>query len=377
MLKRFVKATWIFYPLILGALMFFLLPLFPDFTEYFVSRVLFKIVTVPIGFIASLCPFSLTELTVILALPLLVLVVTLFVRAMRHSSSKKKTAVKAVRCVCGFLSFAVLLYMIAHGANYYRRSASELLELDTAPKNSEQLLEVCLALADGAKEAEKELTRDENGYMVLTNDLFATLSRSNSGYNAILDEYPWLWTSVWRQKPVMLSYWWSYTGITGMYFPFYAECNVNTEQPDYSIPYTAAHESAHSRGIAFEDECNFYAFLSCINSEYPEYRYSGYMEALLFCKNALYSSDIDLWYIADAACSEGMQADFKANNEYIDRFKYIPPAEPDDDVQINEVWEMAGVANDTFIKVQGVEDGSLSYDRVTELVLAYYYTKGF
>lgn len=376
-MKRFVKATWIFWPLILGVLMFFLLPYFPDFTEYVVSRVLFKIVTVPIGFLTSLLPFSLTELSLILALPLLALVIVLFVKHMKHSEDRKKTAIKAVRCVCGFVSFAVLLYMICHGANYYRHTTAQLMELDMTPRSAEELADVCYELIDGAKEAEKELSRDENGYVVLTEDIFTTLSRSNSGYDAIIEECPWLWTSVWRQKPVMLSYLWSYTGITGMYFPFYAENNVNIEQPDYSIPFTAAHESAHSRGIAFEDECNFYAFLSCINSEYPEYRYAGYMEALLHCKNSLFDTDIDLWYEVDGAISEGMRADLKANNEFIDRFRYIPPEDPDDEPQINGMWEMAGAVNDAFITVQGVEEGAQSYGKVTELILAYYYTEGF
>lgn len=373
MIKRFVKTTWIFYPLILGVLMFFLLPFFPDFTEYFVSRVLFKIVTVPIGFITSLLPFSLTELMLTLALPLLILITVLFIRRLRSAKHKRPVAIKAVRCICGFLSFAVLMYMICHGANYYRRTAAELLQLDTSQKDAEQLLQVCLYLGDKAAEAHEEITVDENGCMVLTDDLYTSLSHAGSGYDKLVEEYPWLWTSVWRQKPVQLSYYWSYTGITGMYFPFFAECNVNIEQPDYSIPFTAAHESAHSRGIAFEDECNFYAFLSCINSEYPEYRYSGYMEAFTYCSNALYDYDVELWEIAQSVVTDEMRADFRANNEYIEQFRYVP--DESGDMVESDVWNTAGAVNDAFITVQGVEDGRLSYNRVVELILAYYYTE--
>lgn len=371
-MKRFIKATWIFYPLILGGLMYFLLPFFPDFTEYVMSRGLFKLVTVPVGFITSLLPFSLTELTVILALPLLILVITLFIIHMRSSENRKKTAVKGVRCVCGFLSFAALLYMICHGANYYRRSAAELLELDTSQKSPEQLLELCIYLGEQAATVGEQLPADENGCTVFGTDIFNELTRAGNGYNKLLSDCPWLWTGVWRQKPVQLSYFWSYTGIVGMYFPFYAECNVNIEQPEYSIPFTAAHESAHSRGIAFEDECNFYAYLSCISSDHPEYRYSGYMEAFNFCSNALYAYDTEMWAQTQTVVSDRMYADFTAHNEYIEYFSEKTVETPAGDIQ---PWEVVGDINNSFLEVQGVEDGSLSYDRVTELLLAYYYTE--
>lgn len=372
-MKKFIKATWIFYPLILAVLMYLLLPLFPSFTEYVVSRGLFKIVTVPVGFVTSLLPFSLTELLVIISVPLVILLVVMFIISVRRSASGKKTALKAGRFLCGFVSFALLMYMICHGGNYYRYNAAQLMNLDTSQKSPEQLLQLCLYLGDQAAQARNGLPEDENGVVQLPVDIYTELRRTSDGYDKLVEEYPWLWTSVSRQKPVLLSYYWSYTGIVGMYFPFFAECNVNIEQPDYGIPFTAAHESAHSRGIAFEDECNFYAFLACINSEYPEIRYSGYMEAFLYCSNALFDHDIEMWELSQAVVTEGMKADFAANNDYIERFasKVI---EGPGDIEINP-WEVAGDVNDTFLEVQGVEDGSLSYDRVTELILAYYYTE--
>ena len=225
--------------------------------------------------------------------------------------------------------------------------------------------------AKGAAKAHAELEVDENGCMRFSESIYEELTRTGSGYDKLIGEYPFLWTAIWRQKPVMLSEPWSYTHITGMYFPFFAECNVNTAQPDFSIPYTAAHESAHSRGIAFENECNFLAFLSCINSEYPEFRYSGYMEAFKYCSNALFAYDIDMWQQAHDMLSPEMIADFSAENKYIH----------DHEVELKvgnvsvSVSQVSGAVNDSFIKVQGVADGGLSYGRVTELILAYYADK--
>ncbi|MCM1166298.1 MAG: DUF3810 domain-containing protein [Lachnospiraceae bacterium] len=374
-MKKFFKAVWIFIPLALAAAMYFILPYFPDFTEYVCSRGLFKLVTVPIGFVTSLIPVSLTELLVILALPLVIFLIVLLIVKLKKSKKRGKTLLGAGRFLCGFLSFASLLYMVCHGANYYRYPIERIMELDTSQKSPEFLLSVCGELAKGAAEARKELETDENGCMRFSESVFEELTRTGSGYDKLVEEYPFLWTAIWRQKPVMLSEPWSYTHITGMFFPFFAECNVNTAQPDFSIPYTAAHESAHSRGVAFENECNFLAFLSCINSEYPEFRYSGYMEAFKYCSNALFRYDLEMWQQAHDLLTEEMIADFNAENEYIlthEAHLKVKVGSTSVTVSVSEVSE---AVNDGFIKVQGVAEGTLSYGRVTELILAYYADK--
>ena len=358
-MKKVLKAVWIFIPLVLAAVIYFVLPYFPDVAEYVFARGLFKVFTVPVGFLTSIIPISLTELLAVLALPLAVFLIVLFCVKLKKSENRKRTAVKAARGVCAAVSFALFFYMIGHGANFYRYPLAKLMELDTSQKTPEHLLAVCEELARGAAAAREGLPTDENGCVVFDESIFEELTRTGSGYDALTEEYPFLGTGTWRQKPVMLSEPWSYTLIVGMYFPFFAECNINTAQPDFAIPNTAAHESAHSRGIAREDECNFLAFLSCINSEYAEFRYSGYMEAYKHCSNALYRYDKELWAQANALLTDGMRADFAAENDYIDRHK-------------GKVQQAAGAVNDKFIKVQGVESGELSYNEVTSLILAYY-----
>ena len=365
-MKKFLKRFWVFIPLILAAAMFFLLPYFPGFTEYVCSRGLFKIVTYPLGFITSLIPISLTELAVVLAFPAFVFVVVFLIIKVKKSKQRGKTLLYAGKVFCGTLSFACLMYMICHGANYYRYPLEVNMGFETTGEaqtpSSEDLYEVCIILSEGAAAARAELGLAEDEVYTFSESIYTELLRTNNGYDKLAEEYPFLKNTVLRQKPVMLSKAWSYTGIVGMYFPFFAECNVNTEQPDYAIPFTAAHESAHSRGIAFENECNFLAFLSCINSDYPEFRYSGYMEALKYCSNELLSADFDLWVqwkSSQQSVTQGMQQDYTGMNEYID----------DHEGEVNEV---SGKVNDTFITVQGVPEGARSYNRVTELIMKYY-----
>lgn len=358
-MKKFLKRFWVFIPLILAALMYFVLPHFPAVTEYVFSRGLFKVITVPLGFLTSLVPISLTEWLVILAIPAILVLLIVLIGKLVKGKNRKKTLLGAGKFVVGAVSIACFMYMTCHGVNYYRYPVEQLMDLDTSQKTPEDLYNACVKLAEGAKQARAELGISDNEPFKFTNDIYTELSRAGDGYKGIVDEYPFLNTTVWRQKPVILSMAWSYTGIVGVYCPFTVECNVNTAQPDYAIPFTAAHESAHSRGVAFENECNFLAFLSCINSSYPEYRYSGYMEAFVYCSNALYAYDKEMHREMSECVSEGMYLDFTSMNKYINDHK-------------GEVMDTTLDFNDNFIKAQGVPDGELSYDRVTELILAYY-----
>ncbi|MBR7099038.1 MAG: DUF3810 domain-containing protein [Clostridia bacterium] len=98
-----------------------------------------------------------------------------------------------------------------------------------------------------------------------------------------------------RVKPVMLSRPMSYTHITGVYSFFTGEANINVHFPDYTVPFTAAHELAHQRGVAREDEANMIAFLVCMESEDAYIRYSALLSVYEYVASALYSADRALY----------------------------------------------------------------------------------
>ena len=51
---------------------------------------------------------------------------------------------------------------------------------------------------------------------------------------------------------------------------------MNVDAPACLLPATVAHELAHQRSIASEQECNFLAVLASTTSGNPVYAYSGY-----------------------------------------------------------------------------------------------------
>ena len=354
-------------PLALAVLMYFLLPLVPSFTEAVFSRGIFRWISCTVGFLISQIPVSLTEI-VLLAIPalLLVLLIVAIVGSLRtrrkpSDQPRFRSLLFALRTVAWSVSCLLFIYMLLHGANYYRLTAAELCDLSTDQTyTDEQVLHLCQDLAERASQEREGLAEDEEGCMKLSASLHDTLTHGGDGYDVIDNRYPFLHSTIVAAKPVLLSHLWSYTGMTGVYCPFLLETNINIDQPDFAVPFTAAHELAHIRGFAREDECNFFAALSCFEHPSADYRYSGYMMAYIYTYNELLRRDPALCEQADAHCSAAVRHDLAAQSDYWDAFE-------------GGVQDLSQSLNDSFIESQGVEEGTGSYDRVVDLLLAYYY----
>ncbi|MBO5845558.1 MAG: DUF3810 family protein [Clostridia bacterium] len=145
----------------------------------------------------------------------------------------------------------------------------------------------------------------------------------------------------------------------GSLFLFTGEANINVNFPDYTIPYTAAHELAHQRGIAREDEANFVAFLVCIESEDRYIRYSAYLNLYEYVANALYSADPDLYFQVRAKLSNDVKGEMRAYSEFYDKYRESVAS------------DVSEAVNNTFLVIQGTE-GTKSYGMVVDLAVAYY-----
>lgn len=333
------------------------------FADFYTTQI-FPSLAAPIALITSLFPVSLTELLCILAIPGIFILLACFIVRTVRSKNKGRTIKKAVR-FCGWLfSWAFLLYMLFHGLNFYRQPLWNALNYANTPKTPQQLSAVCTDLAQRASALRESLEEDENGVLKLPDGISATLAQSRQIVAAAKEKLNFLEGYSVRPKGVMLSHWWSYTGITGMYFPFFVESNINTDVVDHTIPHTICHEVAHTYGYAREDEANFIGYLLCISSNSPAFQYSGYLAAYNWCANALYQYDPEEWKKCFEWVSDGMRRDLQAQSRYWDQFQ-------------GEVMQASTAVNDTFLKAQNQSDGVLSYDRAVALVLAQYEKEGF
>ncbi len=361
--KRPLWQKWLFavLPLVVAACAYVLLPLIPKFTEYVFVRGVFRGLCVPLTFLLSLIPFSVTELAVLLAIPAILCLTGIFVYRLIKRADRKSVAEKGARFVCWCISLAALIFMIMDGGNFSRLSVGELLSLNDKTYDAAFLQQVTVDIAKKTSAARLSVTEDENGCMQLSGGLHHALLTADDCYHNLKTTYPFLRTGVWRVKPVALSRFWSYTGYTGVYCPWLGEVSVNVDMPQSSIYYTATHEIAHTMGFAREDACNFFAFLACSTSDIPDAVYSGYLSAFVYCYNALYAYDPALCADVRAVCSDGVFRDLKQRNTYWKQFE-------------GEVMTSSQDFNDAFIKVNGVESGVLSYNQVVSLILRYYDT---
>ena len=162
-----------------------------------------------------------------------------------------------------------------------------------------------------------------------------------------------------RLKPVMLSEAMSYAHITGIYTFFTGESNLNISFPDYTIPYTAAHELAHQRGIAREDEANMMAFLVCIESDDAYIRYCAYVNMYEYVANALYKADKELYREVYAELDRSVYNEQIAYSKFFKKYSQSVTS------------QVSGAVNNAYLQSQGT-DGKKSYGMVVDLAVAYF-----
>lgn len=300
-------------------------------------------------------PFSLAE-TLIMFLP--VIFVCLLALCLRGAAKGWR---QALYCIFGMLSVAALIYasfVLTFAAGYQATPLAEKMGVETAYISADELTETALLLAEEAERTLDEVTFRYHDASVMPYD-FDELSRYlMEAYDRVCEKYSFIQKLDSRVKPITLSEPMTYTHISGVYTMFTGEANINVNYPDYVIPYTAAHELAHQRGIARENEANFVAFLVCMESEDPYIRYSGYLNMYEYVASALYSA-------SPVAYSQVLSTlDLRIRYEMISYSRFF------DRYRDNVVADVSETVNNTYLTIQGTA-GTKSYGMVVDLAVAY------
>ena len=144
--------------------------------------------------------------------------------------------------------------------------------------------------------------------------------------------------------------------LSGYYLPWSGEAQINAEMTRTQWPRVAAHEKAHQRGFARENEATVMGVLACLSSREPAVFYAGSLGLFVGFDRELAKADREtrrrIWAL-------------------------LPPRAVEDFQKEAAFWKShegaAGVVsekvNDTYLKAQGVQSGVLSYGETTRLIL--------
>jgi len=198
------------------------------------------------------------------------------------------------------------VFMIMWGLNYDRPSVADDFGLKVASLSDHQLKALYLELIGLANDARGDVV-EANGVFIASGDEYEI----HLGYDELFRQYNVFGGYYGRWKPVMSTRLLSGARIAGIYGAFTGEPNVNGEIPAVARLFTIAHEAAHQRGVAHEDQTNFVAFLACVMHPDPDFRYSGYFNALKYVREALHEEGQELWLREhDHLLNEGFVRDF-------------------------------------------------------------------
>lgn len=261
---------------------------------------------------------------------------------------------------------AVCLWLLAGldwlwNATYYADGFALRAGLSGQPCTVEELGAVTEVFVQRASLLATRVPRDGQGRFAVSVE--ECLRRGVQAYSGLEKEFSFLQLDSVRAKPLLCSKIQSALGFTGVYFPFTGEANVNVAAPACLLPATIAHEMAHQRMVAAEEEANFVGIAACLTSRDEVFQYSGYLMGLIHLSNALCRVDPMGWAALRQQFSPELAQDWNGNNAYWA-------------ARQSAVENAAEQAYDAFLKGNDQSLGVRSYGACVDLLVTWLGTRG-
>ena len=309
------------------------------------------------GWIVGFIPLSLAEL-LILTCPLWVAALIFF--GVKMAKKGAESTGKFISFVAAALCFIFISFVWTYSSGYYTTTIDKKLGFERETIEREELYDTSLWLVENLNELSEDIVYDETNASKMPYSYDKLSKEIYYGYEAFTVKYKVLHNFPSRFKPIMLSEPMTYTHLSGIYSFMTGEANVNVNYPDFIVASSVAHEFAHQRGVAREEEANFVAFMVCISSNDTFLRYSGYLDVFGNVSGALYSVDPELYSDVLSKLDKNVLKDLISYSEFFDKYR--------DSV----ASDVADSVNDKYLQMNGQEQGTKSYGMVTDLCVAYY-----
>ncbi len=325
---------------------FMLLGRAPGLVEAAYARRLYPLLSRLLAALSGWLPFSLTEMSFLLA-GLLVLGGLIF--GFRGARSRGAGIIGAV--FSGGLRAAAAggwiwsAFVVLWGLNYLRQRPVEIFQLGPRPA-AEAAGQWRLRIGERLDLLRADLEEDSLGVVRGFDDLAALDRRIRALEGATATDLGLPRPAGGRTKVFLLSPLLLRWGVSGTYGPFTGEPNVVLPAPPGLLPAIVAHERAHLAGMAWEEAASFLGLLSLWRSEDPRLRYAAWLS---------------LWLELSPTTkgrSPAVQRDLRAISAF---------------ARAHRGWEAPVVRRtySTYLEAHGVTGGTASYSRVADLVLRY------
>ncbi|MBX3473982.1 MAG: DUF3810 domain-containing protein [Planctomycetes bacterium] len=295
-----------------------------------------------------------------------------------HVLRRKRRFFNALACgtlrVLCVAAVAVALFYLLWGVNYFRQPLIErqgwqkyAAEPASREDQTRELAALCRAVVDSTNVAYVQAMGSDDMQVpsVPLAELAVLDASIDEGYESMRREMGLpeaFGVSRGRAKPVALSAVMPYLNIGGFYFPWTGEANFNRSAPWCTVPHTIAHEKAHQRCITSEDECNFFGAIACLHSPDSYVRYSGLLFVQRQLLGELYALDRDKATELVKRRHKGVQRDVDDVRAWWAKYS---------EGLAGTVGQVSTAVNDTYLKVNRVEQGVRSYGLSAQLLVAY------
>ena len=321
-----------------------------------VSNTIGRFIRTVFSYATYIFPFSVAEALLWFSPVILGIVIYLAVKCANRSW---KTF---ARFASGFLSLVTLVYSLftfSIGATYYGTKVADKMGIARRDVSAQELYETALLLLEKASDELDDIVYPEGTYSAMPYTYDEMNEKLNAAFASVCEKYDGIDKLYSRTKPVILSPYWTYTHISGVYTFFTGEANVNTNYPDFIMVSSAAHEMAHQRGVVSEDEANFIAFVVCTSSDDPFLRYAGYLDVYQSVASSLASASSELYGELAKKVPKEISGDLYSYAVFFEKYRE------------NVAADVAGSVNNSYIENHNQPAGIKSYGMVVDLVVSY------
>jgi hypothetical protein len=302
--------------------------------------------------LANLLPFALGDVlmvALVLGLPL-----WWAVRIRRAGRGRRRRAVALLALNSTVLAAAIFLsFQLLWGFNYMREPLTYKLEYDDrriTPQAEKVILRRTVEQLNlESAEARRSPSLDDSELRLGLQPSFDATVMMLGNSREVAKAIP---------KKTLFDAYLGATGVDGFTNPFGHEVLLNSDLLAFEKPFTLAHEWAHLAGYADESEANFVALLTCVRSDLPSVRYSGWLalNSYLSTVRRAHSDDAGFAESIPALAPE-VKADLRAMIERSER--RLSPS----------ISRVQGEVYDRYLKANRVEAGIESYGLIVRLVL--------